>query len=413
MSNQTYDYSDLRVSLTSAYDWVWNDSGSGAHRNVTFWQPKSQGDGDLRPLGSIGIGDYPDINGRTATLLVGANPNELTSGGKPAVASPTRYTRFWLDEGSGAHHNGSIWMPIPPAGYVSLGHVVTSGWWDQPDVNKIWCLRDDLVTDGNFGASSFWDDENSGAKIDVSCWSILPDSVGVSGSEDIPILADTFWATKTYSRPGYSPRVPVLRIRNKFKEFVAKLPEIRPDTIPRTGEQFDYMEQCLVTLPFIAFFPSTDQRSLEHIDNPFCSVGRSIAWHAEGVWVNKAGGSFSRSETTTCGMSTEQTTEMKHSAGIKLSGNKGIELMKYSVSLNYQFTYSNSRTFTEYSEKEVVKTFNVPPYNATVLFSKHIWLNVARAGGSPVLVQIEIAAADDMYFCGCELPKNFIGALEN
>lgn len=112
-------------------------------------------------------------------------------------------------------------------------------------------------------------------------------------------------------------------------------------------------------------------------------------------------------------MSTEQTTEMKHSAGIKLSGNKGIELMKYSVSLNYQFTYSNSRTFTEYSEKEVVKTFNVPPYNATVLFSKHIWLNVARAGGSPVLVQIEIAAADDMYFCGCELPKNFIGALEN
>lgn len=112
----------LQVTMTSAYDWLWDDKKSGASRNMTFWLPKAQG--SLRPLGSVGIGIYDALNGKYATLLVGQNPN---AGGSPAVASSLRYDLIWNDRKSGAAHNGSVWRPVAPTNYVSLGDVAAYG----------------------------------------------------------------------------------------------------------------------------------------------------------------------------------------------------------------------------------------------------------------------------------------------
>ncbi|RYC56124.1 hypothetical protein CHU98_g10091 [Xylaria longipes] len=83
MANKTFDYGDLRISMTSNYGWVWDDTGSGATRSVCLWTPSSQG--DLFPLGDYAQpGSFFEIGGKRASLLVGQNPNTRPT--QPAVA---------------------------------------------------------------------------------------------------------------------------------------------------------------------------------------------------------------------------------------------------------------------------------------------------------------------------------------
>lgn len=404
MTNQTRDYGDLRVTLTSAYDWVWSHTLSGATRNVTFWHLKQQG--NMRAVGSVGIGNYGDINGKRASILVGANPNQSPVGGKPAVVAPTGYTQIWTDKKSKGKHNGSFWRPNPPSGYVALGDVA-QGSWSSPSVDRVWCVRRDLAREAKYGSGSFWDDKKSGAEKDVSCWDILPDSIGVAGGEYIPVRTDAFRAHQSYSRPDINLAwVIALPLPKDYKKFEAAVPKITPTTIPGKGDQFAFLEQCKVLLPFVAYFDPTDQRSIDNIRNPFCSVSRSIAWVAEGVWVNGSDGGFNREQNIKYGISSTQQQEMTHSAGVEVSASAGVGFASFGISLNY-VTATSSSSYTEYSEKLVTEKFDVLAHHATVLFSKHIWLKATRSDGTHVLVQVEITANDDVYFSGCELPKDF------
>lgn len=112
MANNTLDYGDLSISMTSSYTWVWNGEGSDASQNVGLWTPNSQG--DLSPLGDYAEPNYEELNGKRASLIVGQNPN--TSPSKSAVARPVDYTEIWSDKKSGGKHNGSIWRPVPLQG---------------------------------------------------------------------------------------------------------------------------------------------------------------------------------------------------------------------------------------------------------------------------------------------------------
>ncbi|PQE19285.1 hypothetical protein CJF31_00009343 [Rutstroemia sp. NJR-2017a BVV2] len=72
MTNATQDYGDLRVTLTSSLQWVWNDRGSGASKDGDFNHPNPQG--NLRALGSLGFSSYGDRSGKWAAILVGNKP---------------------------------------------------------------------------------------------------------------------------------------------------------------------------------------------------------------------------------------------------------------------------------------------------------------------------------------------------
>lgn len=405
MPNQYFDYGELRVTLTTEYDWVYDDSGSKAKRNINIWHPKSQG--TLRPLGSIGIsGNYVDnANGKRAALLVGVNPSVPATGGRPAVAAPTSWTKVWDDEKSGGKHNGSFWRPTPPSGYVALGDVGGKQWNPNP-MPSIWCVREDLATLAKLKTSSIWDDAGSGAKKDCSIWEILPNPTGVSGAEKLPIFSGTFRSHDRHTKPDAIVRVPILNLPKDYKRFEAPVPTITPSNIPYTGEVFAETEQCGVTLPLTAFFEATDQRIIISIANPFGYMNRRIAWYTESVWVNKSAGDYNDTEQIRFGLSETQTKEIVNSAGVSVSASGGIGLVSFDVSLNYQFTHSASQSFTEYTERTKTASIRVPPYHATVLFTKHIWLKVERKDGY-VLNQTELAATDDKYYSGTDLPKNF------
>ncbi|KAM0175891.1 hypothetical protein ACHAPF_005254 [Botrytis cinerea] len=361
---------------------------------------------NLCALGSIGVTHYDEINGKQASILVGLNPNQSPPSGKsPALARPTSYTQIWNDAKSGGRHDGAIWRPNAPSGYISLGDVVGGSHSVPPSTSAIWCLRVDLTHVANYAASDFWDDKKSGAAKNVSCWQLVPESTGLNGDEYLPISAGTFRAHGAYDvKPSLSlAYVPLLEVENQFQKFDVRAPSITPTTIPEVGDQFSQQEQCRVVLPFTAFYPIDDERSLNLIRNPFCVISRSIAWHCEAAWVNDTNGPFDRQVTIKYGVSKTQSESMEHSIGVEVSASSGIGLVEFSVNLNYQFTYNSSSSFTEFRESEVIEKINIPPRNATVLFSKHIWIKGVRADSSQVISQVEITANDELHFSGCAL----------
>lgn len=408
-ANKTREYGDLVFTLTSSYHAVWNDRGSGATRNGAFWHPNIQG--ELRPLGDIAVGSFDSPEGKRAALLVGAKPGTLASD-KPPVASPTDYKWIWDDRSSGAKANGSVWRPIPPNGYVAMGDVARDG-WDKPSTDKIWCLREDLIAYGRYEEKSVWDDTRSGGEFSVSVWNIIPTSVGVNGSEMIPIIAGTFKASQSLSDEpdlGYAI-VPVLKVPKDYKKFDSPVPSISADELPEAGTSYPRQEQCRVELPFTAFFPATDRESLAKIKDPFCTVTRSMAWYVDAVYVNNSEGTVARTKSIRTGISKEDSASMTHSAGISITSSAGVSVegvfsAGISITLNYQFTYSNTITFTEFQEHTVTETFTVPPYNAIVLFAKHIWITGKRSDGSVSTGQVDFNANDDLRLSGIELKRN-------
>ncbi|CAD6441431.1 b8d55a13-8c93-4da6-9244-2b852eb643f6-CDS [Sclerotinia trifoliorum] len=398
MTNATQDYGDLRVTMTSALDWIWNDLDSGATTDFEAYHPRSQG--NLRPLGSVGFSSYGDRNGKFAVILVGNNPS---STGKPAVASPTGYDQIWRDEESGGEYDGSFWRPRAPSGYVALGDVCQR-YWNTPSTDIIWCVRSDLVQDSNYFRSKVWDDHMSGATLDCSVWDIGLPSLGVNGSANIPISTNTFRANNNWSEPNNSlAQVLVLPNPKKFVEFTTPPPKFTKNNLPKGGDIFNCTDQCQVTLPFTVYFPPTDAASLRAISNPFCTLSRRIAWYVHTVHINDGGGTISDSTTVTKGVSNTLSKEMTQSAGVSISASYGIMGFGMDVSLNYQFTSTISSSFTEYEETSRTQEYTVPPYEASIFLSKRIWIQASRADGSIVLREINFNANEDIHLIGVPL----------
>ncbi|KAG9187989.1 hypothetical protein G6011_01912 [Alternaria panax] len=393
MPNETRDYNGLRVTLTKEFDWKYSDSNTGAKRDATFFHAKSQG--DLRPLGSFVTPNYQDQNNIRATILVGNAPG---GSGGAAVASPTGYTKIWDDRGSGGSHDGSIWRPNAPSGYVALGDVCTGG-YNSPSTSAIWCVRSDLALQSDFGSDSVWSDSYSGSKSDVSVWSIVNPQSNVDGSDKIPILNDLFIANSAYSKPEYGrAKLFTLPIPKDFKRFSADLPVFTKDKIPREGDEFDALVQCTVTLPFTAFFPPTDRTSLNQIAHPFITLQRRTAWYIEDVARNAADQSGTHETKIIKGVSATQSQEMTHSVGVAITASFGIKAIGggVDVSLNYQFSATQSYSSSEYQETQKTHTFNIGPQTVLVLLTDRVWIQATRSDGSTTIHRIGYNATDDL-----------------
>ncbi|CZT51857.1 uncharacterized protein RSE6_13065 [Rhynchosporium secalis] len=405
-ANKTFDYGDLRVTLTNDYSWTYDTTGASMEifnfMNLSTWQPQRQG--EMKALGTFAEGksgqSYHDINKKRASVLVGPNPNTRPS--RPAVASPTDYTLLWTDKGSQGEHDGSIWRPIAPAGYVSLGDVCVYK-YNKPSVDLVWCVRDDFAGTTQFQASPQWTDRR-GNKLGLWPVKVFNAYTGIEGTPNIPVNADTFRAATGLGRPDPDlARILQLPLPRQYQKIDSSWPEISKNTMPSKGQLYSEKVQASVTLPFTCFFPPTDEDSLLKIRDPFCAITRSTAYFAEGVWVNDAEGSLKRSAKVTCGITKEKREEFTHTVGVEISASGGIGLFESSVSLNYQFTYSNSSTFTEFTQTEITQEFDVGPFYAKVLFSKHVWIKGTRSSGSIVINATEITASDDYIIKGCSL----------
>jgi Vacuolar protein sorting-associated protein 62 len=160
----------LLVSTTSNYSWLYSDSGSGAHMDVTVYRPTPT-DTSYSTLGDYAQGNYSSPIG--SSLIVKALNDDPKN---PLLVAPTSYTEVWNDHGSGGHNDGSIWYPVPPDGYRSIGFVCAGG-YNAPLIPSYRCVRKDLTADAQVG-SLIWNDQGSGAHMDVALYQI----VGVSSA---------------------------------------------------------------------------------------------------------------------------------------------------------------------------------------------------------------------------------------
>ncbi|KAL6901669.1 vacuolar protein sorting-associated protein 62 [Trichoderma evansii] len=127
---------EITTSSTDSFEARWNDKHSRAARDGGFWHPIAGSPNFFKPLGSVGVTHYNDINRSHWALLVG--PSGHPSNGPPSVKSPVGYTQIWNGQQSGSKKDGSFWCPIPPPGYVALGDVVGSDWTTPPSTDDVY-----------------------------------------------------------------------------------------------------------------------------------------------------------------------------------------------------------------------------------------------------------------------------------
>lgn len=157
------DQASLQVSTTSQYAWIYNDQGSGASMDVSIFRPQAEPGWFI--LGDYAQGNYSDPFG--TSLLVQVSNDDPAN---PLLMPPVSYAQVWNDSGSGGSNDGSVWYPVPPDGYVSIGFVGQNG-YDQPNIPNYMCVRQDMVAPTS-AAGLIWNDQGSGAGMDVSLYQI-------------------------------------------------------------------------------------------------------------------------------------------------------------------------------------------------------------------------------------------------
>jgi hypothetical protein len=112
---------------------IWNDKGSGGDFDISYWRVKC-------PNGYVRFGDYAKSSWgypHGAKMLIAKENNKV-------MKKPNGYKLIYNDKGSGADKDLSIWEPIPPKGYVALGHVAQRG-YRAPSKDYIRCVKADFL----------------------------------------------------------------------------------------------------------------------------------------------------------------------------------------------------------------------------------------------------------------------------
>ncbi|MFM2371919.1 MAG: hypothetical protein RIS85_1641 [Pseudomonadota bacterium] len=368
--NTSRQFGDLLITLTSQYQLRYPDCGSGSDMDGSFWHPL--GEGDFRPLGSICVPGYDDMNNNRASMLFANAP------GQTALVSPVDYAWIWDDSGSGADWDGSVWRPIAPNGYVALGDVANPN-HDKPSLNDVWCVRADLVTSGVFSGSCAWQDRGSGGDHDVAGWAI---EVGdPSKDPQMGVFApDTFFAATNYDGPPNTGFAMVVQV--PIVADVGQAPT-RPQLDGRNApdDQTQVVKDRSVTLPFTALFDRNDRPSLDKIANPFCTVERWVGWSLVLFDDNTTSAAQSTSKATTVGITETSSESFAHSVGIKFGYETGA-VTKFKVELNYQFTYTTSSSTANLQSATVTRSLNTPAGVAAALWTATYKFKVIRADGA-------------------------------
>jgi hypothetical protein len=153
----------LDRGTTSRYDDICNDKGSHASKDVTFYRP-------VPPAGYFIIGDYAQGNkkGAVGSAVVVKPVDEDPE--NPLIKPPLNYEMMWSSQGSNPDHPFSIWRPVAPDKYVSVGCVATTGFL-EPHIENYRCLRKDVAGEIHRG-TEIWDDAHSHADLDVTLYKI-------------------------------------------------------------------------------------------------------------------------------------------------------------------------------------------------------------------------------------------------
>jgi hypothetical protein len=353
----------LLIRYVNSFSRQWNDAGSGADRDFSFWHP-------IVPEGYHALGSMVRASHSitsSAWMIVVKDSKE--SG---ALAVPERYELIWDDEGSGANADGSAWKPVCPAGYVALG-VVAKGGRAAPNTEdfQMRCVKRSYAVMGSIGD---WivSDKGSGASMDMNAWKVEPPTELHANDGRVPLPVGTTLVCSAVHQNKHCPNQmsPVhvlmapLQVTGRADNANAepRLTGYEPlDTsIPR------YFSS--VRVPF-TLIPAAMERDISFNvrSSPFYNVYRveSYTTLRDGVVDNRQGSNpVTKEFEVKTGLSSTETEAFSKKVGIKVSGEGSAGFLgsggKWSVEVTTEFGWESSRSST-YSEESTSRTsFTIP-----------------------------------------------------
>ena len=188
-------------------------------------------DGSLWRLNSIN-GFYPlgDIPMRGYSLSSSIE-KILVKGDQAGVARPTGYQWVWNDSGSGADADITLWRPIAPEGYVCLGDVMTGNHGSAPSTDLIRCVGEYYVEQAT-NSQMKWNDLGTGSDRDVSWWYAY-------NSDGTTLNAGSLVAESHYSTPSADLMKQITRSKTE------QVPSTDPSIIPPTGNGWTALSCCI------------------------------------------------------------------------------------------------------------------------------------------------------------------------
>lgn len=189
-TTETVPNADFSLSLYRTLDvkLVWNEKGTGADRQLSFWRPKTE----CCSLGDVAINNhYP-----SPAFYAKDIKND-------SLAKPTNFERiYWNKNGKGGQV--SIWRPVCPRGFVAIGHIANPN-YNKPSVEDIRCVNSTLVTIGKW--THLWD---SKATATDECRVYRADA-----SNDSAVGLSVIGAVNSYG-PMHTPAYVLKREKVKF-----------------------------------------------------------------------------------------------------------------------------------------------------------------------------------------------------
>lgn len=182
----------LTVLYSNVYERrMWQDKGSHAKTDGSFWRIKTI-------PGWVRLGDTISANHNTPAI-----PGLLVKDDSEFLKKPVDYRLVWADHHSGADEDGSVWEPVPPPGFVALGHVAQSG-YHKPSLDVVRCVKKECVSQGKF-IGPLWTSFGS------HCWPFAGYLTSSRNENDIGVFAlagaksnKPFWSVVSPAFPPYA-----------------------------------------------------------------------------------------------------------------------------------------------------------------------------------------------------------------
>ncbi|PWA99553.1 hypothetical protein CTI12_AA006140 [Artemisia annua] len=181
------DLGGIEVFKAKYFKKIWDTQGGGLDNvGASFYEPTKI------PTGFHLLGHYCKLNTKPMlkAVLTAKDTTRDTSFGA-ALERPIDYTLVWTSKGTtlsiGQDVDGYIWLPIPPHGYKTIGHIVTTS-PVKPSLDKVRCVRSDL-TDLIEVDDSIWGSSN------INLYSTKP--ISTNGGLGVP--TGTFLALNNHS----------------------------------------------------------------------------------------------------------------------------------------------------------------------------------------------------------------------
>ena len=157
--NATATTTQLETQRTCSLAKSWNDKGSGADLDGFFYIPVAQAPYFI-------IGGYG-----TRQKKLTAEDCVLAVGDSERLVAPIAWELIWLDRGTGARLDGSMWRAIPPGNdYRCIGSVPQID-YEKPSLSNYRCVLAEF-TEKVVTGSLIWTDRGSGAKKPVSMFKL-------------------------------------------------------------------------------------------------------------------------------------------------------------------------------------------------------------------------------------------------